>query len=110
MKQKIFLLAALLITTPIASQARAEWGNDNIVKDTKDRTNCTPKRVQEVLKAVQAKFKKVIIKSGFRDVADNARRGGAKGSQHLKCGAIDFLIPGRESRNTQQQLATFLQQ
>jgi uncharacterized protein YcbK (DUF882 family) len=80
------------------------------VKATGDQTSCVPKRVQNVLKLVAGKFGKVTIKSGYRSPVDNARRGGAKRSQHLGCKAVDFLIPNRGSRARQQQLASFLQQ
>jgi hypothetical protein len=106
MAPKILLIAALLFTLP----AMAEFNNANIVKETGDKTSCIPKRVQTVLNNIQKKFKKVIIKSGYRAPADNARRGGAKGSLHMSCRAIDFLIPNHANSNQQRQLLAFLKE
>lgn len=106
MPPKIIFIAALLFTLP----AMAEFGSPAIVKSTGDKTSCIPKRVQTVLNNIQKKFKKVIIKSGYRARADNARRGGAKGSLHIQCRAIDFLIPNQANSNQQRQLLAFLKE
>ena len=38
--------------------------------------------------------KKIVMSSGYRDLAHNASVGGADNSYHTKCMAADFYIPG----------------
>jgi hypothetical protein len=100
-----FLVLVLLF--PGLSQAGL-FGSNQVVKATQDRTDCIPDAVQNTLKDVAAKFGTVQIVSGFRSRSDNARRGGADGSQHILCKAADFLIPNRGSKAVQKRLQEFL--
>lgn len=42
--------------------------------------------------------KKIVMNSGYRDVAHNSNVGGADNSYHTKCMAADFYIPGVDKR------------
>lgn len=86
----------------------AVWGHSKIVSDTNDRLDCVPNKVRSTLKKVADQFGRVEIKSGLRPPKENKKRGGAKGSAHIDCRAVDFVYPGRESKAKQRQMASFL--
>ncbi len=58
-------------------------------------TKCFPKRLTRLLKQVSRHYgKPVIVISGYRSPAHNRRVGGARRSQHMRCTAADFRVPG----------------
>ncbi len=104
----ICLLAGMLMF----SQQKAMAGNcssTHVKIATTDKTSCIPQRVCNALEKIGQRFGTVSIVSAYRSKKDNARRGGAKDSLHIQCRAIDFLIPNHGSRNTQQELANFME-
>lgn len=105
LKHAVFALLAL--TT--SAHALAICGSDKVIKATSDRTDCLPKVVCKTMREVADRFGTVKIVSSYRPAADNAKRGGAKKSMHIQCRAVDFLVPGYDRRNTQQELANFLE-
>lgn len=106
----VSLFALFSASSLLAGSAFAVFGSNSISLSTKDRTDCVPKSVQAALRQVADRFGRVTIKSAFRDKRDNARRGGAKGSLHIQCRAVDFLVPGRESKSKQRELASYMRQ
>lgn len=102
------LPALLTIALFTPSTAHALFDSGKVVSQTSDRTNCIPAQVQEAAKAIAEKFGKLTVKSAYRSPKDNRRRGGAKASQHMKCKAIDFLVPNGSTRANQQKLNTYL--
>ncbi len=106
----LFSLSTLLFFQPVfhSSAQAAVWGHSKIVADTDDELDCIPQKVRSTLKKVADQFGRVEIKSGLRPPKENRKRGGAKGSAHIECRAIDFVYPGRESRTKQKQMASFL--
>lgn len=83
-------------------------GSDKVKVGTKDKISCLPPRTCGALKRVADTFGSVTIVSGLRPAADNARRGGAKKSQHIHCKAADFLVPGHQNKATLEKLARLL--
>ncbi len=61
-------------------------------------TSCLPGDLKSVLTEVAARFGDVSVQSTHRSPGRNRRAGGAAGSLHLDCRAIDFRVdaPGRE--------------
>ncbi len=58
-------------------------------------TKCFPRRLKKLLRKISAHYgKPVIIISGYRSPRHNRRVGGARRSQHMRCTAADFRVPG----------------
>lgn len=74
--------AALVETGTIAPRASAP-------------TACLPGELKTVMADVAARFGAVSVESTHRGSARNRRAGGARGSLHLACRAIDFRVAGR---------------
>lgn len=99
-------------SVPISNRAKGVGSMDNAHRDGmnkgyaktsgkywysngKDKTSCLPRRLTNQISAMGKYFgKPVKVVSAYRAPADNARRGGAKGSTHKTCKAVDFQIPG----------------
>ncbi len=62
--------------------------------NTHDATNCFPPRLVEAIDELRTRFGRVSIRSANRSVRHNRQVGGARGSQHVGCNAIDFEVPG----------------
>jgi hypothetical protein len=75
-----------------------------------DQNSCLPSTVCNSLRAIAEKYakggKKLEIASAKR--VNNAARGGARGSHHIRCNAADFLVPNRGNRQVQRDLANFM--
>lgn len=57
--------------------------------------SCFKPELVSLLKGAEQHFgKRVVVTSGFRDLAHNTRVGGAKHSQHLSCDAADIQMIG----------------
>lgn len=57
--------------------------------------SCFKPRLVNLLKGAEQHFgQRVVVTSGFRDLAHNTRVGGAKRSQHLHCDAADIQMVG----------------
>lgn len=83
--------------------------------DTKLNCSCgcggtiTDERLIWILSTVRAHFgKPIIITSGYRCPAYNAKVGGAKSSQHLTGKAVDFQVKGVEPKEVQGYLDSIL--
>ena len=76
----------------------------------RDDNTCLPQTVCKSLRAIADKYavggKKLEIASAKR--VNNASRGGAKNSHHIRCNPADFLVPNRGSRAVQRDLASFM--
>ena len=58
-------------------------------------TRCFPGRLKKLLRKISAHYgKPVIVISGYRSPSHNRRVGGARRSQHMRCTAADFRVPG----------------
>ena len=107
--RRLYPLAALSLLLALApGSVSAVFESPKIISQTNDRLDCVPTQVRKAAKEIADQFGKVIIKSGYRAPKDNKRRGGAKGSQHMQCKAIDFLVPNGSGRANQQKLNGFL--
>ncbi len=60
----------------------------------KDTKWCVPLQLKIVLGEVSRKFGPVLVYSTFRWPGENRRKGGKPKSFHLKCRAVDFMVPG----------------
>ena len=58
-------------------------------------TTCLPGELKTVMADVAARFGAVSVESTHRGKARNRRAGGARGSLHLACRAVDFRVAGR---------------
>lgn len=58
-------------------------------------SDCLPGDLNKVLQRVAMQFGPVTVNSTHRSKSHNRRIGGAKGSLHLECRAIDFRVQGR---------------
>lgn len=118
-------LAAAFFGVALAADANAGCLNDKPVcgstkicvssdpaarSGRRDDNTCLPQTVCKSLRAIADKFavggKKLEIASAKR--VNNASRGGAKNSHHIRCNAADFLVPNRGSRAVQRDLASFM--
>ena len=58
-------------------------------------TGCLPGDLREVVAEVAARFGPVSVESTHRGRGHNRRAGGAGGSMHLSCRAVDFRVKAR---------------
>jgi hypothetical protein len=58
-------------------------------------TGCLPGNLREVVADVAARFGPVSVESTHRGRGHNRRAGGAGGSMHLSCRAVDFRVKAR---------------
>jgi len=71
---------------------------------THDATNCFPPRLVEAIDELRTRFGTVRIRSANRSARHNRQVGGARGSQHVGCNAIDFEVPGVSRTEVRQFL------
>jgi hypothetical protein len=76
------------------SRSRGRGSLSGVSIATNDNVGCFPKKLVDYIQEVRQEFGSVQIVSGHRSASDNARRGGAKKSQHVHCKAVDFKVPG----------------
>jgi zinc D-Ala-D-Ala carboxypeptidase len=58
-------------------------------------TFCLVPKLRMAIFGIESFFgRKVVVSSGYRDPAHNARAGGKEDSYHMKCMAADIFIPG----------------
>jgi zinc D-Ala-D-Ala carboxypeptidase len=93
-------LASACATSPrdLYGSYKQSWGtyvaHDNV------NTFCLSPKLRLVIADVEGHFRrKIVVSSGYRDPFYNERVGGADGSYHMKCMAVDFFIPGISKRD-----------
>ncbi len=59
-----------------------------------DSSWCVPPRLKMVLNRVSRQFGEVTVTSTQRRWLENRRLGGARGSYHRRCQAVDFTVSG----------------
>gem|GEM_PF-4332356 len=102
----LLLLSLLLTIQPSYSKTILKSGRARVVTETRDKTSCFPKKLNNLLLQISKKFgKPVTILSGYRSPKDNERRGGAKNSMHIKCLAADFTVKGVSMQRVGRYLA-----
>ncbi len=62
-----------------------------------DSSWCVPPRLKMVLNRVSRRFGTVTVTSTHRRWLENRRVGGARGSYHRRCQAVDFTVAGGSS-------------
>ncbi len=62
-----------------------------------DSSWCVPPRLKMVLNRVSRRFGEVTVTSTRRRWLENRRVGGARGSYHRRCQAVDFRVAGGSS-------------
>lgn len=108
MKKKFLfsLILTLTLTSHLQAQTIASQGRAKVIKQTSDKTSCFPSRLKNILLKISRDLgKPVVVVSGYRSPQDNRRRGGAKNSQHIKCKAADFRVPGVSMQRVGKYLA-----
>lgn len=79
--------------------------NGLLVQTEHVNTNCFQAPLVNKIKSIEAHYgKPAIVTSGFREVAQNRRVGGASGSMHTSCQAADIQVEGVSKRD----LASYL--
>jgi hypothetical protein len=71
---------------------------------THDSTRCIPERLTGFIDELRTRFGSVQINSAYRNRSHNRQVGGARGSQHINCNAIDFVVPGVPKSEVRQFL------
>jgi uncharacterized protein YcbK (DUF882 family) len=105
----LVLLAAALLSgcLPLALFASGSGAGYRGLKQdwgtyvTSDNVNafCLSPKLRLALLEFEGYFgKKIVMSSGYRDPHHNGKVGGAESSQHMKCQAADFYIPGVSKR------------
>jgi zinc D-Ala-D-Ala carboxypeptidase len=96
----LFALVAACASSPknLYGSYEQSWGmyvsHDNV------NTFCLSPKLRTVVADFEGHFRrKVVVSSGYRDPFYNDRVGGADGSYHMKCMAVDFFIPGVSKRD-----------
>ncbi len=84
-----------------ASVGGASRSSGNLVLNA--QWDCVPSKLKAVVNEVSRRYGTVTVNSTYRSSKRNRRVGGAKGSYHLRCQAVDFRVRG-DSR----QVLTFL--
>ncbi|MCF8058409.1 MAG: DUF882 domain-containing protein [Bacteriovoracaceae bacterium] len=102
----VILLLGCFFQTPAFSKVILKSGKATVETKTGDKTSCFPGKLNKILLKISRHFgKPVHIVSGYRSPEDNARRGGAKSSMHIKCKAADFRVPGVSTKSVGRYLA-----
>lgn len=105
-KSLILLALVCLFQAPAHSEVILKKGKASVVRDTRDKTSCFPKKLNDILLKISRHFgRPVHVVSGYRSPKDNERRGGAKKSQHIHCKAADFTVPGASTKAVGKYLA-----
>jgi len=74
--------------------------NGLLVQTDHVNTNCFQAPLVNKIKSIEAHYgKPAIVTSGFREVAQNRRAGGASGSMHTSCQAADIQVEGVSKRD-----------
>ncbi len=81
------------VRNPSGFQAQVAQGS--ITLRASAPTNCLPGDLREVVADVAARFGPVSVESTHRTRGHNRRAGGAGGSMHLACRAVDFRVRAR---------------
>src|SRR5688572_22408260 len=91
----LIALAGACVSSPknLYGSYDQSWGmyiaHDNV------NTFCLSPKLRVLVADFEGHFRrKVVVSSGYRDPFYNDRVGGADGSYHMKCMAVDFFIPG----------------
>ena len=100
------MTGAALNISPAYSKTILKKGRAKVIRETSDKTSCFPRKLNNILLKISKNFgKPVVVVSGYRSPKDNERRGGAKNSQHIKCKAADFRVPGVSMKRVGRYLA-----
>ena len=77
---------------------KQSWGV--YVANASVNTFCLTPKLRFLIADFEGHFRRrVVVSSGFRDPFHNGRVGGADGSYHMKCMAVDIFVPGISKRD-----------
>ena len=78
-----------------ARTKKVRLGKTMVLIGRNPRTRCFPAKLKRLIKKISRHYgKPIYVTSGHRSRGHNRRIGGARGSYHVKCKAVDFKVPG----------------
>ena len=92
----IILATTILVAACSSSSRLTSFGATGV--NYNDTSWCVPPRLKMVLNRVSRRFGTVTVTSTHRRWLENRHVGGARGSYHRRCQAVDFTVVGNHSQ------------